>query len=73
MAGKKPKGYLQGNDLKQLIQNAPSVSIDLIIRDNEGEILFGRRINERPKASGLYPAVAFLKTRSCAMPLKEFA
>ena len=61
MTGKRPKGYLQGNDLKQLIQNAPLISIDLIIRDNDGSILFGRRINEPAKGRWFVPGGRILK------------
>jgi len=61
MNRKKPEGYLQGSDLKQLIQNAPLVSIDLIIRGNDGGILFGKRVNEPAKGKWFVPGARVLK------------
>lgn len=37
--------YLDSNTFATIVQNTPLISIDLIIRNSDGEVLLGRRLN----------------------------
>ncbi len=52
---------LSRSDFKTVVQLAPLVSIDLIIRDPEGKVLLGRRNNEPAKGSYFVPGGRILK------------
>ena len=52
---------LSRTDFKIVVQLAPLVSIDLIIRDPEGKVLLGRRNNEPAKGHYFVPGGRILK------------
>ena len=52
---------LSRTDFKTVVQLAPLVSIDLIIRDPEGKVLLGRRNNEPAKGYHFVPGGRILK------------
>ena len=47
--------FLEKELFSSIIENTPLISIDLIIKDNEGKILLGQRINKPAKNSWFVP------------------
>ena len=47
--------FLEKELFSSIIENTPLISIDLIIKDSEGKILLGQRINKPAKNSWFVP------------------
>jgi colanic acid biosynthesis protein WcaH len=57
-----PPALLSHADLATVVRLAPLVSIDLIIRNPQGQVLLGLRNNEPAKGTFFVPGGAILKT-----------
>lgn len=62
---------LEIKDFKNLIKNAPLISIDFIIENNEKEILLGKRINKPAKNYWFTPGGRILKNESIDNAIKR--
>lgn len=56
--------YLNDNDFRTVIESAPLVSIDLIVKNNNGEILLGERVNRPAQNFWFVPGGRILKMES---------
>ncbi len=45
--------WLPDETFKSIIQHTPFISIDLIVKNEKGDVLLGKRINAQQKATGL--------------------
>jgi len=53
---------LNDTDFLHIVDATPLVSIDLIVRNERGEVLLGRRANRPRRECGSCPAGAFART-----------
>lgn len=53
-------------DFQSLVQNAPLVSMDFMIRDKDGKFLVGKRNNEPAKGYWFFPGGRILKNETRA-------
>jgi colanic acid biosynthesis protein WcaH len=61
------------NAFLDVVRNAPLVSIDLIVRDHDGRILVGRRVNEPAKGTWFVPGGSIHKDESLARALARIS
>lgn len=54
---------LSRNTFQTIVQHTPLVSIDLIIKNAQGQVLLGRRNNRPAQGIGLCLVVVFAKMR----------
>lgn len=62
---------LEIEDFRNLIKNAPLISIDFIIENNEEKILLGKRINKPAKDYWFTPGGRILKNESIDNAIKR--
>lgn len=55
---------LSSDTFKTIVQNAPLISIDLVVKNIEGEILLGRRINKPAKDYWFVPGGRIFKNET---------
>ncbi|AXR07841.1 GDP-mannose mannosyl hydrolase [Salinimonas sediminis] len=56
--------FLTHDAFKTVVENTPLVSIDLIVRNNLGEVLLGRRVNSPAKGAWFVPGGRIRKNES---------
>ena len=56
--------FLEKELFSSIIANAPLISIDLVIKDSEGKVLLGKRINKPAKNSWFVPGGRIFKDES---------
>ncbi len=57
----------------EVVRNTPLVSIDLVVRDREGRILVGRRVNEPAKGTWFVPGGSIRKNETLAVALARIS
>ena len=57
---------LDREDFAQIVKNTPLISIDLVVRNEEGEVLLGLRNNEPARVSWFVPGGRILKNERIA-------
>ncbi|GAM63316.1 GDP-mannose mannosyl hydrolase [Vibrio ishigakensis] len=60
----KSMGKLSLEAFKSVVRNAPLVSIDLVVRNNKGEVLLGERTNRPAQGFWFVPGGRILKDES---------
>lgn len=63
--------FLSKSDFTQVIQNTPLVSIDLIVKNADGEALLGERTNKPAQGMWFVPGGRILKNESLASAFKR--
>lgn len=58
--------YLDSNTFATIVQNTPLISIDLIIRNSDGEVLLGRRLNAPARGFWFIPGGRIYKDETMA-------
>ncbi|SDS95347.1 colanic acid biosynthesis protein WcaH [Halopseudomonas xinjiangensis] len=53
--------YLDKNTFRSVVAHAPLVSLDLVVRNAEGEILLGRRVNRPAQGDWFVPGGRIMK------------
>ena len=62
---------LSSTDFKMIVKSTPLVSIDLIVRDSEGDVLLGKRINRPAQGFWFVPGGRVLKDESFESAFKR--
>ena len=62
---------LPDNKFLEVIKNTPLVAIDLIIKNNQGEILLGQRINYPAKGYWFVPGGRIMKNETIQLAFKR--
>ena len=62
---------LSSTDFKMIVKSTPLVSIDLIVRDSEGNLLLGKRTNRPAKGFWFVPGGRVLKDESFESAFKR--
>jgi GDP-mannose mannosyl hydrolase len=57
----------------EVVRNTPLVSIDLVVRDGEGSILVGKRVNEPAKGTWFVPGGSIRKNETLAVALARIS
>lgn len=65
--------YLPDDDFKKIIQASPLISIDLLVRNEHDEYLFGERLNEPAKNYWFVPGGRILKDETIAQALNRIS
>jgi colanic acid biosynthesis protein WcaH len=63
--------FLEKELFSSIIANAPLISIDLVIKDSEGKVLLGKRINKPAKNSWFVPGGRIYKDESLENAFKR--
>ncbi|GAB5380412.1 MAG: GDP-mannose mannosyl hydrolase [Aliiglaciecola sp.] len=63
--------FLEQSTFSMVIENAPLVSIDLVITNQKGEALLGKRLNRPAKGFWFVPGGRILKDESLASAFKR--
>jgi hypothetical protein len=73
MTAKSAKPDRNDTAFLEVVRNAPLVSIDLIVRDHDGRILVGRRVNQPAKGTWFVPGGSIRKGETLARALARIS
>jgi colanic acid biosynthesis protein WcaH len=65
------KSMLDGATFKTVIDSTPLISIDLVVRDGEGRVLLGQRLNRPAQGFWFVPGGRILKSESLSSAFRR--
>ncbi|WP_333848962.1 GDP-mannose mannosyl hydrolase [Leclercia sp.] len=65
--------YLPDDDFKKIIQSSPLISIDLLVKNECNEFLFGERVNQPAKGYWFVPGGRILKDETIEQAMQRIS